>query len=399
MGKYSSVPTKAAAQPLPGTQLHLRIQCRAYLLLLACIVTIVGVVLLVLWATNTVDFDPSSNTSTTGNVFTPPVYSSSSSSIPVGPNGFVYQVSPVSQPTMCLQATPHNNFTTSGFVVTLATCSNSEPAQFWQFTTSGGLAVNYVTDAFSYWFYLNANSACESNTEMIIAIGGATPVSNSMIFYNGGALQVCSGPGYYINPSTLLTTATTSYSWTLLGTYSPPVVDVVVGTTYTFESPYAVSINYPFGYGGAFHFTYGGIARNGTTFDPTYSSGVVYRPPSGTQYAYVQTGSDGSPGVTNYWMNSTVSGLSSGTASVSFWTAVRYSTGMPSNAQLYVFLGGVKVLGPTTLPVDGGGIGVWTQVTPPAVAVSGGTALLSFLVVNAVSGDTSMLFDSVLVSQ
>lgn len=301
----------------------------------------------------------------------------------------------------------------------MTTCDATEPGQFWQFTTSNGLMSYYVSSTgLPTYFFLNVNNSCTAGQNLILTQTNSIygyesfvlpPNVTELVTYNSVTelLTLC---GQYIDaPTAQIHTSADgrSYLWSLLLANDPPGLPMVIdAVTYDFETPTGTGNNaYPGAWGGAFIYTNGGVARNGSSFDPYYAPGTYPGPPSGYQYSYILTGQSG---VSDYWMNATYNSQDTiGIAFLtwSFWVAMR-STNVDNSASLSFYLNGA-IQRTMSLTSDLNTGGVWTQVYitsadqaefPIGDWPTSGMVELQFLVQDSVSEAVAVLIDSLLVT-
>jgi hypothetical protein len=290
--------------------------------------------------------------------------------------GQVYQISPGASPSLCIQGPPAstviNAFTPPQ--VTLATCSSSEPSQYWLYTAQGALSLNWLNDGYTVW-HLNSQGGCQTGDALIIAQEvPASPPTNSLWGFSNGQLVACSTTAaLMVSGSLTTTTSGPSAGWVITEASSPPTGPVVtVGTGVGFESPAIVAGAAVNGVSGdnqncnayqwvnsGFAFTWGGtINAPCTNWNPSGSTSAE----AGSQYAFIQAGTDdnsaggGSPPADHKWhMTAIATGFTSGlTYKVTFYMALRSVDTTPNNNVLVtVTLGGTQMF-------SVGGSGGWS---------------------------------------
>ena len=195
-----------------------------------------------------------------------------------------------------------------------------------------------------------------------------------------------------VNPTVALPNATLAVGMTNTFEYPP-----IAGNSYDYNTP--VTTTQPWTWTSGL----GGRAMIGSPFDPPPPS----TPPSGSQYAFVQTSPNGA-NFTSASMSAIITGLSSTTSYfVSFYWALRAQSntaggdigaGNQTQSSFSVLVNGQVVYASAQNLNDSGGW-IYTQtVAWQPVAVSNGQATVSFYVTSTTLQDHTVLFDDITVS-
>ena len=247
----------------------------------------------------------------------------------------------------------------------------------------------------SLWTSLNNIS--DSNGYMFVQTTTFTPTA-AAAFLNFTVVSVVDGDhsilidAVLVSPTIALPNATLAVG--MINTFEYPSI---VGTTYDYNTPLSTTQPWTWTQG------MGGRAMIGSPFDPPPPS----TPPSGTQYAFVQTSPNGA-NFTTASMSAIITGLSPTTSYfVSFYWAIRAQqnlnggdtgAGNQTQSSFSVLVNGQVVYASAKNLNDSGGW-IYTQTTAwQPVAISNGQATVTFYVQSSTLQDHTLLFDDIAVS-
>ena len=256
----------------------------------------------------------------------------------------------------------------------------------------GGVAVwmsaTNITDLNGWTWVFTTFNATAANTSLVFAVVSTSDNDRSVLVDS-----VLVMPTGVLLPSTGAV-ALSSPNAPIAFSFEQPILNsTIVGASLQpyIYNPQPINAQQPW----AWTWQQGGIALQGGPWDPPAPA----TPPSGSQYAYIQTNPFGTSTLAQSNMSTTVTGLTLGTTYVMsfFWGVRLASGGDATNSQMLIFVNGATVYTSAPNLTDNAG---WTQnkTNPFTMTTSTSATIVFSVTAPSTAADHTILIDGVAIS-